>query len=110
MYEIPGFTRAVEAGTRTRSGRPGPRSWVQSARYTIAAQIDTATNRVIGQERVVYLNNSPDTLRRVAVYLRQNAFAPGNPRQQPAPITGGVTLSRVAADGHVLAPTSTGVA
>src|SRR5690242_14367140 len=32
VYEIPGFTRAVDAGTRTRSGRPGARYWVQHAR------------------------------------------------------------------------------
>lgn len=109
VYEIPGYTRAVAAGTRTRTGRPGPRYWVQHARYVIAAQLDTTTSRVSGSERATYLNNSPDTLSRVAVYLRQNAFAAGNPRTQPVEITGGVTLTRVVADGQVLAPTSTGV-
>src|SRR5205085_1992723 len=48
-------------------------------------------------------------LRRLAVYLRQNVFAAGNPRQQPAPITGGVTLGRVAAGGHVIPPKSSSV-
>jgi hypothetical protein len=57
---------------------------------------------VSGHERVIYLNNSPDTLRRLAVYLRQNVFAAGSPRRSPAPITGGVTLSRVVADGQTI--------
>ena len=109
VYEIPGFTRAVDAGTRTRTGQPGARNWVQAARYTISAQLDTTTDRMSGSERVVYLNNSPDTLERVAVYLRQNAFAAGNPRTQPVEITGGVTLTRVVANGRVLAPADTGV-
>jgi hypothetical protein len=109
VYEIPGYTRAVDAGTRTRTGRPGARYWVQHARYVISARLDTTTDRVSGEERVTYLNNSPDTLRRVAVYLRQNAFAAGNPRTQPAPITGGVTLTRVVANGSVLAPADTAV-
>ena len=101
-FESPGFTRAVERGTRTRAGTPGPRNWVQHARYTISASLDVATSRLTGQEHVTYLNHSPDTLRQVAVYLRQNLFAPGSPRREPVPITGGVTLTRVTADGQAL--------
>jgi hypothetical protein len=102
VYEIPDFTRAVERGTRTRTGRPGANYWVQHARYAIQAGLDVGTNRVSGSERVVYLNNSPDTLHRLAVYLRQNVFAAGNPRRRPVPITGGMTLSRVTVNGHVI--------
>jgi hypothetical protein len=51
---------------------------------------------------VRYVNNSPDTLREVAVYLRQNIYAPGAPRTQPLPVTGGVELSRVEVEGRVL--------
>lgn len=108
VYEIPGFTRAVDRGTRTRTGQPGAGYWVQHARYAIQAQLDVATDRVSGHERVVYLNNSPDTLGRIAVYLRQNVFAAGNPRRHSVPITGGVTLGRVAVDGHVVAAQPTG--
>jgi hypothetical protein len=100
VYEIPGFTRAVERGTRTRTGSPGPNYYVQHARYAIDVRLDTTTNRVSGSERVTYLNNSPDTLHRLAVYLRQNAFAPGSPRRDPASVTGGVTLGRVTAGGE----------
>ena len=109
VYEIPGFTDAVKRGTRTRSGRPGPGYWVQHARYDIDASIDVAANRVSGSERVTYLNNSPDTLRRLAVHLRQNAFAAGNPRNQTAFITGGVTLGRVAVNGTDIPAHSIGV-
>ncbi|HET9983970.1 MAG TPA: M1 family metallopeptidase [Longimicrobiales bacterium] len=109
VYEIPEFTRAVARGTRTRTGRPGAAYWVQHARYAIEASLDPAAHRVTGSERVVYLNDSPDTLARLAIYLRQNVFAEGNPRRQPAPITGGVTLSRVAVEGQTLAPAGEGV-
>jgi hypothetical protein len=109
VYEIPGFTRAVERGTRTRNGRPGTDYWVQHARYSIDSRLDVITSRVSGHEHVVYLNNSPDTLRRIAVYLRQNAFAAGNPRRQAAPITGGVTLGAVVVEGQAIAPLSNGV-
>jgi Peptidase family M1 domain len=103
VYESAAFTHAVARGTRTRTGRPGPHYWVQHARYTIDAILDVARARLTGGETVVYLNQSPDTLRRLAVYLRQNVFAPGVPRRQPVPITGGVTLGRVAVNGREVA-------
>jgi hypothetical protein len=108
VFETPEFTRAVARGTRTRTGLPGAGNWVQHARYVIRARLDVVSSRVSGEERVTYLNRSPDTLRQVAIYLRQNVFAPGSPRRGPVPITGGVTLTRVAADGQALDTVSRG--
>lgn len=102
VFETPEFTRAVDRGTRTRTGRPGAKYWVQHARYSIDVTLNPANDRVVGNERVVYVNRSPDTLARIAVHLRQNAFAAGNPRRQPAPITGGVTLGEVTVNGSVV--------
>ena len=108
VFETPEFTRAVARGTRTRTGEPGAGYWVQHARYQIRAALDVATSRLTGQETVTYLNRSPDTLRQVAVHLRQNVFAPGSPRRGEVPVTGGVTLTRVAADGQPLDTVSRG--
>ena len=102
VYESFAFSRAVARGTRTRSGLPGPNYWVQHPRYAIDATLDPARNRVTGRETAEYVNHSPDSLRTIAVYLRQNVFAPGVPRRQPAPITGGVTLGRVTVNGRVI--------
>lgn len=103
LYETPEFSRAVERGTRTRTGRPGPNYWIQHARYAIAVRLDPDSGRVRGRERVWYLNRSPDTLRRVAVYLRQNVFAPGSPRRNAAPLTGGMRIERVDVAGREIA-------
>jgi hypothetical protein len=92
----------VTNGTRTRTGIPGPSYWQQYAHYRIEAKLDPAANRLTGHEMVRYVNNSPDTLREVAVYLRQNIYATGAPRTVPLPVTGGVELSRVQVDGKVL--------
>ena len=112
VYEIPAYAQAVARGTRTRSGRPGRSNWVQHARYAIEATLDPAAARVSGREHVTYLNDSPDTLRRIGVHLYQNAFAPGSPRRDPAPVTGGMTLSRVAVAGRevFMAPAGSGTA
>jgi hypothetical protein len=102
VYESAEFTRAVANGTRTRTGAPGPRYWTQHPRYTIDAELDPATSTLTGSERVVYVNRSPDTLAQLAVHLRQNAFRAGSPRRGEAPVTDGMTLKRVAADGTPL--------
>ncbi|MEP7064918.1 MAG: M1 family metallopeptidase [Gemmatimonadota bacterium] len=102
MIVPPAFARAIANGTRTRTGGPGPRNWVQHARYSIDASIDPATSTLTGAERVTYINNSPDTLAQLAIYLRQNVFRPESPRRDVAPLTNGVKLARVVANGSTL--------
>ena len=110
VYEIPEFSRAMTNGTRSRDGRPGTKYWINRARYSIDATLDDARHRIIAHEQVAYHNNSPDTLRRIAVHLRQNAFAAGNARNQPAPVTNGMLISRVAVNGQQVVARSTGPA
>lgn len=63
------------AGTiRTGSGAPGRDYWQQRADYVIRASLDTVTNVLSGNERIVYRNNSPDTLRYIWLQLDQNVF------------------------------------
>ena len=106
VYEQPAFTRAVQAGTRTRSGHPGPRYWQQYARYEIEAQLDPATHQLSGHERVTYLNRSPDTLHKLAVHLRQNLFSASVARRESVPVTGGMSLRRVSVNGMPLLQSS----
>ena len=108
VYESRNFTRAVERGTRDRTGKPGATNWTQRVRYDIDARLEPARKRLTGSERVTYQNRSPDTLRAVPFYLRQNLFAPGSPRRDAVPITGGVTLGRVDAQGITLSAAKLG--
>jgi hypothetical protein len=108
VFESPEFTRAVERGTRTRTGRPGPRYWQNWASYRIEASLDPATRRLVGREWVRYENRSPDTLPNFFLYLNQNLFAPGALRNDSVPVTGGMTLSRVVAGGVELSPFAPG--
>jgi len=102
VFETPEFRRAVERGTRTRTGRPGPRYWTQYAQYRLEAELDPATKRLTGRGTVRYQNRSPDALAQVAVQLHQNLFAPGAERAESVPVTNGMELSRVAAQGVTL--------
>lgn len=94
------FQTAVEMGTRTLDGRPGPRYWTQYASYHIQTAIDPAAKTLTGQVRIRYENRSPDTLRTLHLDLNQNAHAPGAMRNEPAEMTGGVTVHSVTVDGR----------
>jgi Peptidase family M1 domain len=59
---------------RTGAGAPGPDYWQQRVDYVIRASLDTVAQRVSGDERISYTNNSPDTLRYLWLQLDQNLF------------------------------------
>nr|NIM50886.1 M1 family peptidase [Gemmatimonadales bacterium] len=98
----PGYRRALANGTRTAQGVPGPNYWQQSAHYTIVARLDAAEKRLKGTTRILYRNASPDSLRELVVQLIQNFHRDDVSRIRTAEITGGYTISRVAAAGQVL--------
>jgi hypothetical protein len=102
VTEPAGFRRAVERGTRTRTGVPGPNYWQPYTRYQLEAELDPAQNRLTGRVVIRYTNNSPDTLRFLHLHLYQNLFAPDAIRNEQVPITGGMTIDRAAMGGQTL--------
>src|SRR5688572_23936868 len=102
VFETREFARAVELGTRTRTGRPGLNYWQQYSTYRLEATYDPATKRLTGRGTMRYANRSPDTLGNVFLHLYANLFAPDAMRNEPVPVTGGVELRRVAIDGRAL--------
>jgi hypothetical protein len=97
----PGYARAVQAGTRTGSGRPGPRYWQARVRYDIRAELDPRTAQLTGSERVVWHNASPNPVRTMVLNLYQNLFSRELIGDRPF-ATDGMTLTRVAAQGTEL--------
>lgn len=95
-----GFRNAVDAGSRTTEGVPGPSYWQQTAKYTIQATLDVENKRLEGTTRILYRNNSPNPLSRLVVQLLQNFHRDDVPRIRPAEITGGYTFSRIAVEGQ----------
>ncbi len=56
---------------------PGP-YFQQDIRYTITARLDEPSGALTGSGRMLYRNNSPDTLTTMAFHLYLNAFRPGS--------------------------------
>ncbi|NIM50912.1 MAG: M1 family peptidase [Gemmatimonadales bacterium] len=100
------FQQAVERGTRSPTGEPGPTYWQQWADYTINARLDTEAKRIDGTVRIVYYNRSPQPLPIVWLHLLQNVHKEGAMRSRPQETTPGMEIKRVVAQGEELEPGS----
>ncbi len=52
--------------------------WQQHVDYTMEVNMNVENNQYTGTQKLVYANNSPDTLNRVFYHLFFNAFQPGS--------------------------------
>ena len=52
--------------------------WQQAVDYTMAVALDTETALYNGTQKLVYTNNSPETINKVFYHLYFNAFKPGS--------------------------------
>ena len=103
LYMPRAVKQAFENGTRSPDGRPGPKYWQNHGRYTITVTALPPDRTVRGTERIVYFNNSPDTLKALNFKLFLNIHKPGAPRNGGADslyLTPGVTVSSFTANGQ----------
>jgi len=94
---------AYDKGTRSFDGKPGPNYWQNSSDYNINAEFDPAKKLLTGIERIVYHNNSQDTLDRIVIRLYQNLnkkTVPRNFELNPAMITDGMTIEKLMINGE----------
>jgi hypothetical protein len=96
------FQLAVDQGTRTETGEPGPAYWQQRADYRIEATLDARARTLRGSVQIRYHNNSPDTLPVLVLQLHQNLHQGGVVRNEPQEVTGGKTITRVRVGGRAL--------
>ena len=89
---------AYEKGTRSPDGKPGAEYWQNSSEYKIDVEIDPSSYLVNGTEKIIYYNNSPDTLKRIVLRLYPNVFKKGSARDYsiiPEGVTDGVSLTKL---------------
>lgn len=96
------FREAVDKGTRSLTGKPGPGDWQTWADYDIDVRLDPRSGLLSGRETIVFCNRSPDALPYLMLHLHQNIHAPGAVRMRPNEVTGGMRLERVAVAGEQL--------
>lgn len=109
LYETLNYRNAVNHGTRSRDGRPGPLYWQNHADYDIAVRLDTGSHRIYGRESITYYNQSPDTLTNLVLRLYQNRYKKGAVRDaqiHPGNIHEGVDLDTIVINDTGISPHS----
>lgn len=97
--------RAMAAGTRDSTGRPGATYWQLRTDYDIDVSLDPATSRLTGKARITIHNTSPDPLPEIGLRLDPNHFlghAPHAAPWVPAEVTDGMVIARMAIDGKAV--------
>ncbi len=95
--------RAYQNGTRSFDGNPGENYFQNKTDYTISVNFDPYTRLLEGSEKILFKNNSPDTLRRVIIRLNSNILKKGVTRNKsldPSDVTNGteITLLKIGED------------
>ncbi len=90
---------------RSASGAPGAAYWQNRADYRVAANIDTKSHTLSGEEVISYTNNSPDALDLLWVQLDQNIYradsrASAMRPRPPAEHTDGDVIEQVSVGAH----------
>ncbi len=78
------FQFAIQNGTRTETGEPGPAYWQQWTDYELTATLDPDEKRVTGSARITHFNRFALPLPVVALHLHQNVHMAGAVRNEPA--------------------------
>jgi hypothetical protein len=90
-------------GTRTTGGAPGKNYWQNTADYTIKVNFDPKTLEVSGTVGIDYINNSPDTLKKLGFKLYPNLYQKGAPRDaaiSPNDVSDGVKIKSITLDNQ----------
>jgi hypothetical protein len=103
------FDAAVQRGTRTVTGAPGPRYWQQYASYKLEAELVPTTKRLHGRGTITYENRSPGALPVLYIHAYPNLFAPeGKRNTNVMSALGGIIFTEVGVEGRKLDSVATG--
>lgn len=96
------YKQAVQNGTRSTDGRPGPNYWQQYTDYEISATLFPDNNSLTGSVKMVYKNQSPDSLSVLFVDLDLNMHKEGAIRNEANEVTDAMIIKSVKVNGSQL--------
>ena len=105
LYMSRDVKQAYKKATRSMDGNPGKNYWQNYGRYNITITAMPPDRNIKGTETIMYVNNSPDTLRNPVIKLFLNIHKPGAPREFGSSedyLTSGVHIDVCKANGEAI--------
>lgn len=102
LYKPRNIKKAYANETRSLDGRPGKNYWQNKGVYDIQEEVNTENKSISGTESIVYSNNSPDTLKVIALRFVNNVHKPESPRGNYAStnyLDSGLTITKLIING-----------
>ncbi len=103
LYVPREIKKAYANGTRSENGKPGNKYWQNRAKYAININVTPPARQVTGTEVIDYTNNSPDTLKTLAIKLLLNNHMAGAIRLRQAReeyFTDGISIDSFSVNGQ----------
>ena len=104
LYVPREIKKAYANGTRSVDGKSGKKYWQNRAKYAININVTPPARQVTGTEVIDYTNNSPDTLKTLAIKLLLNNHIAGAIRLRQAReeyFTDGISIDSFSVNGTV---------
>ncbi len=102
LYMPRDIKEAFKKETRSILGTPGKNYWQNKANYIINIETTPPSRIIKGDEKIVYFNNSPDTLKSIFIRLIQNqhlAVAPKEDGAELSSFTTGISIKKFFIEG-----------
>lgn len=102
LFKSTHIRKAYEKETRSLDGNPGVKYWMNKSIYKINVALEPDEHKIIGEEKITYINNSPDTLNKIVIRLYMDLYKSGSRRNieiSPDATTKGVNLTKIVVDG-----------
>ena len=107
IYVPPQIQKIYNGSTRLWNGQPGSGYWQNHSDYFLKVSFDPETRLVSGQDKIIYYNDSPDTLENVVFHLYQDIYKKGIARDWgwgEADLHNGTKIEKLIIEGYELDP------
>jgi hypothetical protein len=111
LYTPRNIKNAYAKGTRSADGKPGNKYWQNHGKYDISVTVAPENKLVTGKENILYINNSPDTLKTVVIRFVNNIHKPEAPRSGGTSrdfFTTGLNITSFKVNGQIYQVNSSG--
>lgn len=104
LYIPRNIRAAINKKSRTENGLPGQHYWQNHGKYDLNIQLDPKTGIIHGEEKIIYSNNSPDTLNKLVFNFVNNVHKQGafrNTIPEEGFVTRGLQISKLVIDSEI---------